>query len=241
MEKIDIIIDELKNKHKKIKIVHLQTTINTENEKKSQAFIEKFKNFGVEYINIKNKLYHGYDHYINCKYPKLLNADSDDKLTNRHYGCFDSYRKAILKEFNDDTDFLITCEGDCLFEISHEDFIKYLNKIIDICEKENISYFSFGDSKTLDNKVLQSSIIEIPENQSLCYITDKIIGIQCVMFNKNIKNLLINDFKNKPWYVADGWFNDFCYNNNLKMGIVFNRFTSQYDGESFIDKRVKNF
>lgn len=241
MEKIDIIIDELKNKHKKIKIVHLQTTINTENEKKSQAFIEKFKNFGVEYINIKNKLYDGYDHFVNCKYPKLLNADSDDRLTNRHYGCFDSYRKAILNNFDNETDFLITCEGDCLFEISHEDFIKYLGKITEICEKENISYFSFGDSKTLESRILQSSIVEIPKDQGLCYITDKIIGSQCLMFNKNIRNLLIEDFKNKPWYVIDGWFNDFCYNNNLKMGIVFNRFASQYDGESFIDKRVKNF
>jgi len=241
IEKIDLIIDESKSKKKKIKIVHLQTTVNTESEKKSQAFIEQFKNFGIEYVNIKNELYNGFDHYINCKYPKLLTTDGDDKLTNRHYGCYDSYRKAILNNFDNETDFLITCEGDCLFEISHEDFIKYLGKITEICEKENISYFSFGDSKTLESRILQSSIVEIPKDQGLCYITDKIIGSQCLMFNKNIRNLLIEDFKNKPWYVIDGWFNDFCYNNNLKMAIVFNRFTSQYAGESFIDKRVKTF
>ena len=61
------------------------------------------------------------------------------------------------------------------------------------------------------------------------------------MFDKNIRNILINNFKVKPWYVIDGWFNDLCYDNNLKMGIVFNRFTSQYSGESFIDKKNKNF
>jgi GR25 family glycosyltransferase involved in LPS biosynthesis len=171
----------------------------------------------------------------------LLKVDSADKLTNRHYGCFDSYRKAILNEFNDNVDYLIICEGDCLFEISHTEFIAILNQITEICKQENISYFSFGDTKTLENKILQSEILYVPKDQNLCFITNKIIGIQCVMFDKNIKNLLIDDFKNQPWYIMDGWLNEFCWRHNLKMGITFNRITTQYSGESFIDKRIKNF
>jgi len=49
------------------------------------------------------------------------------------------------------------------------------------------------------------------------------------------------DITNEPWYIADGWYNNTAEKNNLKIGILNNRITSQYDGFSLLDKRVKNF
>ena len=106
---------------------------------------------------------------------------------------------------------------------------------------EDIAYFSFGDKSTLETKVLQSNEISVPKNQTLCYITDKIIGIQCVMFNKKHRDIFKNSFLNEPWYVADGWYNHIVNKNNLKMGILKNRITSQYSGYSLLDNRIKQF
>lgn len=240
-------IDELlKNSvsftQKKIKIVHLQTTLVTESEKKSKEFIKKFEDYGIKYVNHKNDLYDGDEYLKNCLYPGLLTSDNSDRLTSRHYGCFDSHKKAIMQEFDDDIDFLIVCEGDCLFEISHSEFIILLNKITTTCKENNIGYFSFGDTKTLDYGVPQSNIKYVPNNQVDCFITDKIIGTQCIMYNKTIKDSLKKSFSNnRPWYVIDGWLNQFCWDENIDMAILFNRVTSQYSGESFVNKTKRNF
>ncbi len=227
---------------KKIKIVHLQTTLVTESEKKSKEFIKKFEDYGIKYVNHKNDLYDGDEYLKNCLYPDLLTSDSSDRLTSRHYGCFDSHKKAIMQEFDDDIDFLIVCEGDCLFEISHSEFIILLNKITTTCKENNIGYFSFGDTKTLDYGVPQSNIKYVPNNQVDCFITDKIIGTQCIMYNKTIKDSLKKSFSNnRPWYVIDGWLNQFCWDENIDMAILFNRVTSQYSGESFVNKTKRNF
>lgn len=239
---IDKLINNINIKiNKKIKLLHLQTTRNLDSEKKSKQFIEKFSQFGIEYINYKNKIYSGNEHLNNCLYPDLLTTNGEDKLSLGHYGCYSSTKKGILEQFSNDVDYLLICEGDCLFETTHDLFVDLLNKITNICDKNNIEYFSFGDKYTLENKVLQSEIIEIPENQNLCFITQKIIGTQCIMFSKSIREKLINNLNTKPWYITDGWFNDFCYRNKIKQGILFNRIASQYSGVSSIDNKYKNF
>lgn len=241
---IDVLIDDLK-KNKKIKIVHLQTTVNSEAEQKSRKAFEAFNFNNFKYVLHINKPYSGQEYKNNCLYPGLLsngNADDrPDKLTDKHYGCYSSHKKAFISEFNHDVDFLMICEGDVKLEVSNDLFYDTVMKVSDIMEKENIAYFSFGDKSTLETKVLQSNKISIPKNQNLCYITDKVIGIQCIIFNKKYKHIFINSFINEPWYIADGWYNNIAEKNSLKIGILNNRITSQYDGFSLLDKRIKNF
>jgi hypothetical protein len=57
----------------------------------------------------------------------------------------------------------------------------------------------------------------------------------------NSEDIFKNSFLNEPWYIADGWYNHIVNKNNLKMGILKNRITSQYDGYSLLDNRIKNF
>ena len=241
---IDSLIDSIRSA-KKIKIVHLQTTINSETEKKSRKQFDSFNFDNLEYVLNTNKPYEGEEYKNNCLYPGLVSNGLEDarpdKLIDKHYGCYDSHKKAFINEFDGDIDFLIICEGDMKLEVSADLFYDTIIRIADIMNTENMAYFSFGDKKTLETKILQSNEISAPENQTLCYITDKIIGIQCVMFNKKYKDLFKNSFLNEPWYVADGWYNHIVNKNNLKMGILKNRIASQYDGYSLLDNRVKNF
>ena len=162
-------------------------------------------------------------------------------MTNRHYGCYTSHKKAFIDEFSDDIDFLMICEGDVKLEVSEDLFYDTVMTVCNIMQKEDIAYFSFGDKSTLETKVLQSNEIYTPKNQNLCYITDKVIGIQCIMFNKKYKHIFKNSFINELWYIADGWYNGIAEKNNLKIGILKNRITSQYNGYSLLDNRVKIF
>ena len=243
-EVIDILTDSLK-KNKKIKLVHLQTTINSESEQKSRKAFETFKFDNLKYVLHINQPYSGQEYKNNCLYPGLIsNGDNDnriDKLTNRHYGCYTSHKKAFIDEFSDDIDFLMICEGDVKLEVSEDLFYDTVMTVCNIMQKEDIAYFSFGDKSTLETKVLQSNEIYTPKNQNLCYITDKVIGIQCIMFNKKYKHIFKNSFINELWYIADGWYNGIAEKNNLKIGILKNRITSQYNGYSLLDNRVKIF
>jgi autotransporter strand-loop-strand O-heptosyltransferase len=243
-EVIDILTDNLK-KNKKIKLVHLQTTINSESEQKSRKAFETFKFDNLKYVLHINQPYSGQDYKNNCLYPALIsNGDNDnriDKLTDRHYGCYTSHKKAFIDEFNDDIDFLMICEGDVKLEVSDDLFHETVMMVSNIMQKEDIAYFSFGDKSTLETKILQSNEIYTPKNQNLCYITDKVIGIQCIMFNKKYKHIFKNSFINEPWYIADGWYNGIAEKNNLKIGILKNRITSQYSGYSLLDNRIKQF
>jgi autotransporter strand-loop-strand O-heptosyltransferase len=243
-EVVDDLIDGL-NKKKKIKIAHLQTTVNSESEVKSRTVLQSFNYANIKYSLNVNEPYCGDDYKNNCLYPALIstgvNDKRPDKLTDKHYGCFTSHKNAFIKEFDDDVDFLMICEGDVKLEVPNDIFYDTIIRVANIMEREDIAYFSFGDKYALESKVLQSNEISTPKNQALCYITDKIIGIQCVMFNKKYRDIFKNSFMNNPWYVADGWYNDVVFKNELKIAILKNRITSQYDGFSLIDNKIKNF
>jgi hypothetical protein len=85
---------------------------------------------------------------------------------------------------------------------------------------------------------LRYATAQIPECAWI-FITNKIIGIQCIMFPKHIREYLLNKLKTHPWDAADLYFNDIF--SNKKMGIVRPRLTTQVDGYSLIDKSIKTF
>ena len=85
-------------------------------------------------------------------------------------------------------------------------------------EDENITYFSFGDKVDLDNCYTQSERVgDIPGD--FAYVTNKIIGLQFIIFNIKGRNFLREQFKSNNWYGMDIWLNEVYNNNNMKMGI----------------------
>jgi hypothetical protein len=161
-------------------------------------------------------------------------------LTPPHYGCYEAFKNAILSEFND-CDFLIVCEGDCLIEVPIEDFT---NKVFEACrivEDNNIGYFSFGDTRTLEHGWLQSPMIQEVANQNLLFVTNHIIGLQCIMFPKFIGKWLKEKLRKEKWDASDMYFNYIFRHSPYKMGIVKQRLTTQVNGFSLIDKQDKRF
>jgi len=234
----------------KIKLVHLQTTNNDEREQLSRESLKRVSDYGIEYVLHTNEPYKSLPPSHNCVRPQCVSMElfDEDKvnqlgtaLTPPHYGCFESFKNGILSEFDNELDFLIVCEGDCLIESSIEEFVEKLKQSCDLVNEWDISYFSFGDTKTLDFGWHQSNVIKEIPGQDLLFITDKIIGLQCIMFPRKMKEFLHNQLRNHKWDAADIFFNLIFTEYGLNMGILKNRITTQVDGISLIDKEFKTF
>jgi len=237
------------NKKPKIKLVHIQTTINDEREQQSRNQLQQVANHGIEYVLHQNEPYKDLPPKFNCQRPQCVSMElfSEEDvqrlgtaLTPAHYGCYEAFKNAVLSEF-DDCDFLIVCEGDCMIEVPIQDFC---NKVFDaakICDENNIGYFSFGDTRTLEHGWLQSPKIQDVPNQDLLFITNHIIGLQCIMFPKFTKKWLKDKFRREKWDASDMYFNQIFKPSQFKMGILNNRITSQFNGFSLIDKQPKSF
>jgi hypothetical protein len=238
-----------KNKYK-IKLVHLQTTRNDEREQKSFESVSRVADYGIEYVLHRNDPYQSLPPSHNCLRPDCVSMTLfDEETTNRlgtaltpaHYGCYESFRTGILSEFDNDLDFLIVCEGDCIIEVPIEEFVNKVQESAKLIKKHNIGYFSFGDVDTLDFGWKQSNVVEEIPNQDLIFITNKIIGLQCIMFPKSHRSFLLNNLRYHPWDAADMYFNTIFFNGNQKMGILKERITTQADGYSLIDNQFKEF
>jgi hypothetical protein len=157
-------------------------------------------------------------------------------LTPAHYGCYEAFKNAILSEFYD-CDYLIVCEGDCLIEGDVENFQHKVEKCALLLDENNIKIMSFGDKDTLEFAWPQSPVVkEVNEDM---YITNHLIGLQCIMFPISAAKTLKYILRTADWDAADLYFNTIFRSSN--MGIVYNRLTTQADGYSLIDKQHKEF
>lgn len=232
----------------KIKLVHLQTTINDEREQKSREQLSKVGAYDWQYVLHTNKPYMDLPPKFNCQRPDCVSMVLFDEqrvqqlgtaLTPAHYGCYQAFKNAILAEFDSDLDYLIVCEGDCKLELEIEEFVKQVEEIAYSIRKHHIGFHSFGDAKTLEHGWMQSPVVE--EINDKAYITNHLIGLQCVMFPKRVRNWLKDKLINHDWDAADMYFNSIFYGSKYKMSIVKNRLTTQFDGYSLIDKQEKIF
>jgi glycosyltransferase involved in cell wall biosynthesis len=234
-------------KRPKIKLVHIQTTLNDERERSSRDSLEQVRNQGWEYILHVNEPYASLPPIHNCNRPQAVSMELFDEatiaerstaLTPAHYGCYLAFKDAILGEF-DDCDYIIVCEGDCLIEGDVGSFVHKVEKCSLLLEKSNIGFMSFGDKDTLEFGWPQSPVVR--EVNKDMYVTDHLIGMQCIMFPKFAKSHLKNKLRTHPWDAADMYFNQIFYGSGYDMGIVYERMTTQADGYSLIDQQFKTF
>lgn len=236
-----------KNIKPRIKLVHIQTTVNSEAEQLSRESLQRVRDYGWEYILHTNEPYKSLPPAHTCMRPDCVSMNLFDQetvnrigtaLTPAHYGCFDSFRSAVLSEFHD-CDFLMVCEGDCLIETDLQTFITVVESSCQTIKDNNIGYMSFGDKALLEQGWVQSPVVQEVNDQ--LYITDKIIGIQCIMFPIYVAGYLKQQFRTHKWDASDYFFNMVMGNSPWRMGIVHNRLTTQADGFSLIDQTNKTF
>jgi hypothetical protein len=229
----------------KIKLVHIQTTLNDQREQASRTSLEQVKDYGWEYKLHINEPYKSLPPSYNCIRPNCVSMELFNKqqvqqygtaLTPAHYGCYDAFKSAILSEFHN-CDYLIVCEGDCIIETSIEEFIKTVEDCANHLVENGIEYMSFGDKNTLEHGWPQSPMVKDVNDKM--YLTNHIIGLQCIMFPAHIAPWLKETLRTHKWDAADMYFNNVF--KGSKMGIVKKRLTTQADGFSLIDNTQKTF
>jgi hypothetical protein len=240
-------IDITRVERPKIKLVHLQTTLNDDRERLSRASLEQVEAYGWDYILHQNVPYNSLPPKHNCNRPQAVSMElfNDDEvrergtaLTPAHYGCYEAFRNAILSEMSD-CDYLIVCEGDCLIEGDVNNFVYTVERCAAKLKDKYVGFMSFGDKDTLEFGWPQSPVVE--EVNDDMYITDHLIGLQCIMFPSYVSNFLKQKLRLENWDAADMYFNHIFYGSPYRMGIVHKRLTTQADGYSLIDKQFKKF
>ena len=238
---------EWKNKTERprIKVVHIQTTLNDERERESRDSLINIVSHGWQYVLHLNEPYKSLPPAYNCLRPDCVSMELFDEptiqklgtaLTPAHYGCYEAFKNAILSEFHD-CDFLMVCEGDCIIEGDIQEFIQKVEQCTKSLVPRDIDFMSFGDKDTLEYGWPQSPVIEPVDD--LMYVTNHIIGLQSIMFPAHIAPWLKETVRMHKWDAADMYFNSIFAGR--KMGIVHERLTSQADGFSLIDNSHKTF
>ena len=229
----------------KIKLVHIQTTLNDEREQASRDSLINVINHGWEYKVQLNQPYKSLPPSYNCIRPDCVSMELFNEqqvqqygtaLTPAHYGCYQAFRDAILSEFHS-CDYLIVCEGDCIIEAPVEEFIKTVEECANHLVENGIEYMSFGDKDTLEHGWPQSPVIKDVNDDM--YVTNHIIGLQCIMFPAHVAPWLKETLRTHKWDAADMYFNNIFAGD--RMGIVKKRLTTQADGFSLIDNMQKTF
>jgi hypothetical protein len=229
----------------KIKLVHIQTTLNDEREQASRDSLIEVINHGWEYKLQLNEPYKSLPPKYNCIRPNCVSlelfnehqvAELGTALTPAHYGCYQAFRDAILSEFHS-CDFFIVCEGDCIIETDIQFFIRKVEQCAHLLGPNNIEFMSFGDKDTLEYGWPQSPVIKDVNDDM--YVTNHIIGLQCIMFPAHVAPWLKETLRTHKWDAADMYFNNIFA--GPQMGIVKKRLTTQADGFSLIDNMQKTF
>jgi len=227
-----------KNVKYKIRAVHL---LLEEDDRKSESIknIEKLKDYGIDYVQHINKRYTQDPPKENCARPQDVGRIGAYSLRGPHYGNYTSFKNAILSEFTDDIDFLMVFESDCILNVPVEEFAEKIYKACDYILKERIYYMSFGDDRNLRTGETVSSVERKIDDVDWMYITNKIIGIQSIMFPKFARNYINRAYSTTLWDVSDLMFND-MFSSKTK-GIA-PRLTTQIEGISTIQgEKIQHF
>lgn len=225
--------------NKKIKAVQFLLNGDFDKQNKSIENISKLEEFGVEYVKHFNDIYVDLPPASKSTRPYDVSMDlKPNSLTPAHYGCYDSFRTAVLSEFDSDLDYFIVMEGDAKIQ-DYSIFREKLSEAISLIENHNLGFVSFGGIYDLEMGVLQSNVIE--ELSDDFFVCDKIIGCQFLIFPSSSRKLIKDILRTEKWDALDIYLNNISNKYGIRVGVSRKTLVTQYDGISTIDSVVKQF
>ena len=225
----------VKSKYK-IRLVHLLLSDDSDPYRQEKS-IEQLKELavrGIEYVQVWNKRWKENPPRENFARPAMFDQVPINKA---HYGCFRAFADGALDNFEKDVDALILCEGDVRLIDSPDQVVDKINRAYEATQSLGIDYFSLGSKYTLEGNILQSDTLE---KYGDVEITNKIIGIQMILFPQRIREYLLDCYINSPWDGADIFLNQ-NFMGKKKIGIFSESPTGQWDGISTIEGRERKF
>lgn len=244
---VQMIVDLLdldKRKKREIRDVNIkmvQFLLNGEIEKQQLSInnIDGLKQYGLECIRHFNDVYVDLPPISKSQRPYDVSMElRSNSLTPAHYGCYESFKIAVLSEFDSSVDYLVVFEGDAKIQ-NHGLFVEKLNDLVYLMDVHELDYVSLGGIFDLENGVLQSNVVEKLNDDF--FVCDKIIGCQCLIFSKKSHEKMKEILRTAKWDALDIYLNNISHSNNLRVGVSYKTIVTQYDGISTIDNCNKNF
>ena len=218
-----------------IRLVHLllEDDLDPQRQKKSIKQVERLASHGIDYVQVWNRRWTEEPPRDNFARPNMFDVVP---ISPAIYGCFRAFADGAANNFTEDLDAIILCEGDV--KILNEDtIIDSIHKAYEATQEYGIDYFSLGSKYTLECGILQSATLE---KHGDVEITNKIIGIQMIMFPQRIREYLLDVYANSPWDGADIFLNqNFMFKK--KIGIFSESPTNQWSGISALEDRFRGF
>jgi glycosyltransferase involved in cell wall biosynthesis len=230
---------EEEENHHKIKAVQFLLNGNYPKQEQSVQNLFTLERYGIGYERHYNDVYKDLPPASKSSRPHDVSMElKPNSLTPAHYGCYDSFRTAVLSEFDSDLDYFLVFEGDAKIQ-NNEVFMSKLNEAIRLIDKHNLDYVSFGGIYDLEFGVLQSRMVE--EMTEDFFVCDKIIGCQCLLFPQKSRKKIKEILRTEPWDALDIYLNNVSAKHRLRVGVSQKTLVTQYDGISTIDSVVKQF
>jgi len=208
-----------------IKSYHILTDVYSEREIKSMQSLSKLENFGIDYNIVLSRRYTNTPPKETCAFPDIVGS-GPGTLSPAHYGCYLGHKKAFYNGLNDDPDFMIIFECDCVIDMSHDNFMDKIHESISIIERDDLLMFSFGYHNNQG----------ILEEKSDYFVIDHFIGAHAYIIPKKSYGVFKNLYENTKWNVTD-----LFYANNLrdyKQGVFKNPITKQTSGLSILENEL---
>jgi FkbM family methyltransferase len=223
----------------KIKAVQFLLNTSSEKQEKSIKNISEIQTIGIKYEGHFNDLYVDMPPVSRSNRPDDVSMElKENSLTPAHYGCYESFKNAVISEFDNDLDALIVFEGDAKI-IDLNKFNELINESIKLFENQSVDLISFGGPYDLENGVLQSKVHKkLSDN---FFISDRVIGCQCIVIGKHFRKKIIKLLLNEKWDALDLYLTNITNSNDIKLGISNKTIVSQFDGKSDIDGYDKKF
>lgn len=211
------------NKGHKISAYHILTDIDTEREVRSVADLSKLEDYGINWNPIISKRYTELPPKETCAFPDIVSMEPGGALTPAHYGCYLGHRKAFETGYQENPDYMLIFECDCILDVSHQEFVNKVDEAIEIMEKEDLLMFSFGHHNG-------QSILEKKDNYFIVY---EFIGAHAYLIPRKSYQIIWDTYHTAKWNVADLWMgNNF---RSYRQGILPHPITKQAGGISILE------
>ena len=220
----------------KIRLVHLLLSDDPDPNRQDNSInqLRELENRGIEYIQVWNERWKDNPPRENFARPSMFDVVPINKA---HYGCFRAFADGATNNFTEDIDAIILCEGDVKLMLDPDVIIDRIDRAYKSTQELGIDYFSLGSKYLLEENILQSATLE---KHGDVEITNKIIGIQMIMFPQRTREYLLDVYANSPWDGADIFLNQ-NFMGKKKIGIFSESPTGQWDGLSVIEDRERVF
>jgi FkbM family methyltransferase len=213
----------------KIKLIHILNDIDGAREKASINSLKSLEEHGIHYEQHVSPLYRDMPPTENCNRPAQVSLEPGDYLLSPgHYGCYLGHKGAVC-DSGEDFDGVVISECDTILQASAKEMSEKFEQVYFENIKNDLILTSFG--KRLEGFEHEHVTDDI-------YWSRKIVEAHLYLVSKPHLTELRRLFNEKPWDVADLWYDVFV--SSYKRGITKKPYALQAVGNSYLDKTFKD-